>query len=68
MSVDRQQGWLVFLCDDCSAAIHPQTGDWRDAWATARRNGWSRSEIDDVWIHSCPTCTQAKQMQDKKFA
>ena len=64
MSVDRQQGWLVFICDHCSSGLHTQTGDFRDAWIIARRKGWGRECVDErrgVWVHSCPACNAAKQ-------
>ena len=61
MSVDRQQGWVVFLCDQCPSGIHTQTSDFGDAWAIARRAGWRHECVEEGWTHSCPACEAAKQ-------
>jgi hypothetical protein len=54
--LDRQKGRLVFECDSCDAALESKTGDFTEAWAEAKRDGWKSRKIGDVWVHACPDC------------
>ena len=54
--LDRQKGRVVFECDSCEATTESDTGDFNEAWAAAKRDGWKARKIGADWVHACPDC------------
>lgn len=54
--IDRQYGKIVIECDSCDAVFNIESGEWKDVWAMASREGWTAKKIGKEWIHGCPKC------------
>jgi rubredoxin len=54
--IDRQHGKIIFECDSCDETFDAETGDFNDAWAAAKRDGWRSRKIASEWLHGCPKC------------
>jgi predicted RNA-binding Zn-ribbon protein involved in translation (DUF1610 family) len=54
--IDRQNGNLVFECDQCGEALESETSDFSFAWNQAKRDGWRAKKIGAEWVHECPNC------------
>jgi ribosomal protein L37AE/L43A len=57
--IDRQNGKLVWECDTCLETFEPDTGDFNEASAAAKRDGWKAAKVGDVWVHACPDCQES---------
>jgi ribosomal protein L37AE/L43A len=59
MTLDRQYGTIVFLCDDCEDRFEGAPGEEFDrVYAAARRAGWRARKIENEWMHTCPECRE----------
>lgn len=63
MSVDRQHGKLLFICDECGDHIDTGETEWIDALKVMREAHWGRRaravRIDNdtkQWVHLCQDC------------
>lgn len=55
--IQREDGLLIFFCDECPETIETDTDDFRDALDTIKTDGWRvTKDADDEWIHLCPEC------------
>ena len=55
--IDRQHGYILFECDSCGETFNAEkTGDFNEAWAAAKRDGWRTRKIAGEWIHCCERC------------
>lgn len=55
MSVDRQYGRVIFICDDCGESYEASSRDFTEAWAEAKDEGWTvtHAHRDAPWVHWC---------------
>jgi hypothetical protein len=52
--IDRQYGFLIFVCDDCGNAHVTGTKDFEKAWAEAKEEGWTATRKSaGGWTHWC---------------
>lgn len=52
--VEGQQ--VTFFCDKCDEEF-VTSGSFRDAWESAKGDGWRTfKNADDEWEHRCPDC------------
>lgn len=56
--MDRQNGDIIFECDHCGDTLDTETGDFSEAWAQAKSDGWNTRKVGSDWFHSCPGCHQ----------
>jgi hypothetical protein len=54
--IDRQNGDIVFECDECGETFESATSDFNSPWNQAKRDGWRVRKIGKEWYHSCPNC------------
>lgn len=54
--IDRQDGKILFECDQCDEVWDSGTSDFQEAWAAAKREGWRTRKIGTEWVHACPSC------------
>jgi Fe2+ or Zn2+ uptake regulation protein len=54
--IDRQNGDIVFECDECGEVFESATSDFNSAWNQAKRDGWRVRKIGTEWVHECPNC------------
>jgi len=62
MSIATQKdNTIYFECDECNRRPEIYFGDFQEAWAAAKKDGW-RCYKDDTgaWCHKCPHCTEEK--------
>lgn len=53
MSIDRQYGRVIFICDDCGEAFEASSRDFQEALAEMKEEGWTITKKGDDWIHWC---------------
>lgn len=56
MTVDRQKGKVVFVCDGCGDGLDTETDDWANAMAVLRREEWQVKRVGDARQHFCTSC------------
>jgi len=56
--IDRQNGDLVFECDECGETFESATSDFNSAWNQAKRDGWRVRKIGTEWVHTCSGCSR----------
>lgn len=63
MSVDRQHGKLIFICDECGDDINTGEADWIDGLRVMRSSGWGRRHDSDggQWQHLCQDCEAKRE-------
>ncbi|MCV0384872.1 MAG: hypothetical protein K5821_00340 [Nitrobacter sp.] len=54
--IDRQGGRILIECDSCDEVLDTETGEFDEALALMKREGWSVRKIADEWLHGCPSC------------
>jgi len=54
--IDRQHGKIVVECDSCDQVLETETGEFDEARAMMKREGWKTRKIADVWLNGCPKC------------
>lgn len=54
MSIERQKGRIIWVCDACGDHLETDTSDFQEAREAMRAEGWfSRLNPDDDWEHYC---------------
>lgn len=57
MSVTREYGKVILICDGCADSLETQTRDFHEAMGVVRQEGWTmRSNKGGVYKHYCSTC------------
>jgi hypothetical protein len=56
VTVDRQKGDIIFLCDGCPDDLETNTANWDSARNFLRRENWATAKDGDEWKHFCPDC------------
>lgn len=58
MTIDRQHGYIIILCDgdECIEALNTQTRDIDEVRAIQEREGWHVSKATGEWKNYCPGC------------
>lgn len=55
--IDRQGLKILFECDSCDEVFESdERAEFGDAWAAAKRDGWTTRQIAGEWLHGCPKC------------
>lgn len=55
--IDHQGLKILFECDSCAEIFESEErAEFDDAWAAAKRDGWSCRKIANQWLHGCPSC------------
>jgi radical SAM protein with 4Fe4S-binding SPASM domain len=57
VTIARDNGDVVFECDQCGEILEGITSDFNAAWNRAKREGWKAVKQSDAWEHSCPKCS-----------
>ena len=64
MTIDRQYGKVVLVCDQqnsarCDETIETGKADFGEALAAAKREGWTVHALrpGPGFVHCCPRCT-----------
>ena len=58
MSIEREYGSFVLVCDICGETVPEPSFD--DAVAAKKIHGWrSRRGEDGEWYDACPSCQEA---------
>lgn len=53
MTMDKQHGKYIFICDTCDDTLETNEDDFHAAVAVSKREGWKAKRIGDQWSHSC---------------
>jgi hypothetical protein len=56
MTLERQHGKIVFVCDRCSDELDTETDDFDEARQTLVHDGWVTRKEGSEWHHYCPDC------------
>lgn len=58
MSVDRQFGDIIFICDTCGEDLDTAEPLWNDAQAVRKKQGWAAiyDDEEEEWKHFCKDC------------
>lgn len=51
----NDDGDHVFTCDNCMDEVD-FSGEFGEAWAEAKDEGWVAFRGEDGWEHRCPVC------------
>jgi hypothetical protein len=58
--IDRRRGKIVVKCESCDGVLETDTGDFAEACALMKREGWKFRRIASLWLHGCPKCGVAR--------
>lgn len=62
--IERDGGAVSASCDGCTESHTAFTGDWQEALAELRQEGWRiRRGEDGEWEHHCPGCVEEEQQK-----
>jgi hypothetical protein len=57
MSIERQYGKIIIVCDGCGEAYETETPDFQDALTSFKASGGKLSLVDQgkqrTWLHWC---------------
>jgi hypothetical protein len=53
MSIERQYGRIIFVCDDCGNTFEASSRDFEGAWHEAKEEGWTVTQKGKDWVHWC---------------
>ncbi len=57
MSSHKEGQHIVFICDVCNDEYEIESHDFKDAWESAKDDGWRCFKDEDGdWVHRCPDC------------
>jgi hypothetical protein len=57
MTVERQHGMILFICDNCGEDFDSDTDEFMEAVTALKDEGWKIAKNeDDDWVHFCPGC------------
>ena len=56
MSIERQYGKIIFICDTCEESLETKTDDWNEARAKMQAEGWRSKKYGVDWVHGCERC------------
>lgn len=57
MASEKEGQLITFICDRCDDTYEVNSHSWKDAWSTAKDQGWiTFKDEDDEWQHHCPDC------------
>lgn len=59
--MDRQNGKILFECDDCPDVLETGESDFGEAWDMAKSDGWRTRKFGNVWKHRCPKCSEVRR-------
>jgi hypothetical protein len=54
--IDRQCGKILVRCESCDEVLKTGTGDFAEACALMKREGWKVRRIASLWLHGCTKC------------
>lgn len=59
MSVERQYGEAMLICDECGDESDSDK-NFNEMLSQAKRDGWliTKDEDTDEWTHLCPSCVK----------
>ena len=53
MSIDRQYGRIIIVCDDCGEGFEANSRDFAEAIREFKDNGGLITKRGDEWVHWC---------------
>lgn len=56
MSIERQDGRIVFFCDWCTNTLETGEADFQDALRVKKLEGWGSRKDGQEWIDVCEEC------------
>jgi Fe2+ or Zn2+ uptake regulation protein len=58
MSIDKQHGHIIFMCDECNDDFETDSHDFMTALGRVKEEDWvvKRNDDDTEWLHICPDC------------
>jgi len=66
MSIERQQGKLIFICDGCEDFLETGHVDFSQAIEYLRQEEWKPIQVMGEWQHHCPDCVKALEEEARK--
>jgi hypothetical protein len=61
MSSEKTGQLITFCCDNCGECFEIAGGGFKDAWKSAKEDGWRCfQDTNGDWIHRCPECRGKK--------
>jgi hypothetical protein len=58
MSIEKEYGMHIPVCDICREARLESQHDFYDAVAAKKEAGWKSKMIEGEWNDICPTCQE----------
>ena len=63
MSIEYADNTMRIDCDEGNCQTEIYFGDWHEAWAEAKADGWRAwKDKTDEWCHTCPSCVEAGRL------
>ncbi len=58
MSISKEDEYICFDCDKCSATYETESSYFDESWDYAQQDGWRRKFNDKTnqWEHFCEDC------------
>lgn len=61
MSSEKVGGRWRFQCDQCPEAVDTASGDFNEALAEAKSEGFRPYTLAGEWFHACADCDRSKR-------
>lgn len=65
MSITRDDGDIVFNCEECPEYFEAETAQFMDAVDAVKKAGWLIIRTSE-WEHRCPSCAEDWKAKNKK--
>lgn len=56
MSVEKEEGRFVFVCDVCGDELQTDERNWNEALEVKRFEDWGSRKEGGAWIDVCESC------------
>ena len=61
MTIEYADNTMHVKCDHCGRKPETYFGEWKEAWAEAKADGWQAYKDEtDAWCHKCLECVEAR--------
>lgn len=62
MTVQKTGNHVGFSCDSCPETFEDdEAGEFGEAWAAAKAQGWRAAKEGGDWNHYCPDCNRRRR-------
>jgi uncharacterized protein YycO len=66
VSIERDDGVYVAICDDCGDTEDFNLDDFSDVVDAMKERGWKSKKIDNEWENHCPDCVKSEKESIEK--